>query len=92
MLTHLARPFLPSSLLPSVALLHLNNKFLFFVFQVSSLSLGFLPPRGTNSGDLPYVELPISVQVSFMEGLRICLYLFYIISLKYIMLIVEIKA
>lgn len=35
-LTHLARPFLPSPILNSVALSHINNKFLFFMFKVSS--------------------------------------------------------
>lgn len=47
---------------------------------MSSLSLGFYSPPGPNSVVLPDLELPVSVKVSSMEGLKICLYIFYIMS------------
>lgn len=77
--SHLARPFFSSSVSPSVILLHLNNQALFFMFKVSWWVLQVWDFY-VLMGQILYVELPISVQVSFMDGLRICwdMYIYFI--------------
>lgn len=77
-LTHLARPFLPSSILTSVALLHINNFYSSCSRSVNEFSeSGIFISSWADSVVLPHVELPFQCSFNLWKDLKF-IYMYFI--------------